>query len=613
MSAAAPTSTPPAAPPSPRRRLHLTRRAAHAVAAGILLLMAALMAVAAARDSPTYDEPFHTTRGLALWWHGDSRLSHAHPPLANALQAAPGAALGTPVDLSTLSGWDKADSTAVARAYGAKAFARARTDMQLGRAVTAALALLLGVYLYVRTLRHGPVRALLALGLYALHPIVLAHGHLTTTDLPITVAFTIAVCEWERYLATGRLPRLFTAALALGAAMVTKFSALVLPFLFALVALYAALRRAGRFSGLSWPRVAGALARDGAVLLAVVLLVINAAYGFQRTGLTVARILAEPEPGNWLSGKERGRLLDRSQLRHLPGGLPVPLPYTYVFGTFAAAAHTRSNHGNYFFGGLHGPSPAYFPVLLVLKSPVGFLFLLGAGASLLRFRRRFPHVRTVALATAPVVFLALAVRSQINLGVRHVLPVLPFMALLAARGGAWLVLRPRRPGGADQPATRALRLAAAGAAGLVVVEAVAATPHQLSHFNWLVGPRAGHWVSMVGEDWGQDIASLGAYLHERKASPVYYEPYGDWASAELARAGAPHRRLRCNQDVPRPAWVAIHATVDVRRRKPCKALRTGAVHEAVIDHHIHVYRLEESKRPPAPAPAEAAEDTEPDE
>ncbi|WP_437284526.1 glycosyltransferase family 39 protein [Sorangium sp. So ce406] len=601
-----PASPEPAATPPVRRWPRVSRRAAHAVAAGILALSAALMAVDIARDSPTYDEPFHTTRGLALWWEGDSRLSFAHPPLANALQAAPGAARGAAADLSELRGWEQSDLVEVARGYGAKSYDRARSDMVLGRAVTAALALLLGVYLYARALRHGAARALLVLGLYALHPMVLAHGHLTTTDLPIAVTFVIAVCEWQSYLTGGRPLRLATAALALGAAMVTKFSALILPPAFALVALYAALRRAGRFSGLSWPRVAGGLARDAAVVLAVVLLVINASYGFQRTGWTVDRILAEPEPAHWLSSKQKGNLLDRSALAALPGGLRVPLPYTYVFGTFSAAAHTRSNHGNYFFGGLHGPSPAYFPVLLVLKSPVGFLFLLGVGASLLRVRRRWPRLRTVALATAPALFMALAVRSQINLGVRHVLPVVPFLAMVAARGGAWLALRPRRA--ATRVPVRIARFAAAGAAGLVAVEAVAATPHHLSHFNWLVGARAGHWVSMVGEDWGQDIASLGEALRERDASPVYYEPYGDWASAELSRAGVRHRRLRCNQALPRPAWVAIHASVDVRRRKPCAALRDGAVREAVIDHHILVYRLEDAPAsPPAKAPDDAAD------
>ncbi len=582
---ASPARFAPVVPPPQRRRRHV----AHAIAAGLLALMVALMAIAIVRDSPTCDEPFHMTRGLALWWEGDSRLSYAHPPLANALQAAPGAARGAPADISSFSAWKQTKVPELARQYGTKVYPRAREDMQLGRAVTAALALLLGVYLYVRSLRHGTVRALFVLGLYALHPIVLAHGHLTTTDLPLTVAFVIAVCEWERFVVTGRTARLFTAALALGAAMITKFSALILVFVFVLVALYAALRRTGRFSGLTWPRVAAGLARDIAIVFAIVVFVINAAYGFQRTGLTVDRILAEREPLHWVSTRHEGRLLDKSLLGKLPGGLPVPLPYTYVFGAFSTAAHTRLDHGNYFFGGLHGPSPAYFPVLLVIKSPVGFLLLLGVGASVLRVRRRWPRLQTVALVAAPALYLVLAMKSHVNLGVRHVMPVLPFLVMVAARGGAWLGLRSRQAAGVP------LRRVAAGAAGLVVAEAIMATPHQLSHFNLLVGPRAGHWVSMVGEDWGQDIASVGAMLREQGASPVYYERYGDWASAELSHAGVRHQTFRCNKKLPRPAWVVVHAALDVRRRKPCAALKGGATRVAVINHHIHVYRLDATK------------------
>jgi hypothetical protein len=96
----------------------------------------------------------------------------------------------------------------------------------------------------------------------------------------------------------------------------------------------------------------------------------------------------------------------------------------------------------------------------------------------------------------------------------------------------------------------------------------------------------------VGEDWGQDIASVGAMLREQGASPVYYERYGDWASAELSHAGVRHRTFRCNKKLPRPAWVVVHAALDVRRRKPCAALKGGATRVAVINHHIHVYRLD---------------------
>ena len=57
----------------------------------ILAAQALLLAEAALSDSPVVDEPMHVTRGLVFWATGDTRLSVAHPPLANVLQAIPGA------------------------------------------------------------------------------------------------------------------------------------------------------------------------------------------------------------------------------------------------------------------------------------------------------------------------------------------------------------------------------------------------------------------------------------------------------------------------------------------------------------------------------------------
>ena len=62
-------------------------------------------------------------------------------------------------------------------------------------------------------------------------------------------------------------------------------------------------------------------------------LAINAAYRFQHTGLTVDEILERPEPRYWISSPYKGELLEEmTPLSKLPGSLPIPLPYTEIFG-----------------------------------------------------------------------------------------------------------------------------------------------------------------------------------------------------------------------------------------------------------------------------------------
>ncbi len=65
--------------------------------------------------SPTVDEAYHTTRGLAFWWAGDARLSAAHPPLGNALVALPAALALPKVDFTKEPGWVEANRVKVSR------------------------------------------------------------------------------------------------------------------------------------------------------------------------------------------------------------------------------------------------------------------------------------------------------------------------------------------------------------------------------------------------------------------------------------------------------------------------------------------------------------------
>lgn len=548
----------------------------------MLAAMGVVMEIDLRRDSPTLDEKNHLIRGLALLWTGDARLSSSHPPAANLLQALPGALRGAPLDLTRVPGWDAADVGAVGRAWLAHDYERARGDIMAGRRVTLGLALALGLGLYLGALARGPTFALLVLALYALHPIVLAHGHLATTDLAITAAAYLVVVGAAAYLERRGARPLLALGAALGLAFVTKLSAfLLLPGL-ALAAVYAAVRGLGRFADLSPARRVRRLARDALVVLALVLLAINAAYGFQRTGWRVDAILAEPEPERPLTtARYHGALLEqRSPLRHLPGWLPIPLPYPYVFGLSAVDAQARDGHGLHIFGRLWSWMPAYFPALLILKSCLGFLALLVLGLAVPRVRR-WPSPRALVFVAVPLGYLLIAMASRLNIGVRHALPVVPFLVLLAARGGADLLARRR-------PAARALAL---GLLGLTAAETLAATPNHLSHFSWLVGGDAvGHRLHMVGEDWGQDVALLGDYLRDHDLGLLYYDAYGDTAEHELRRTGVGHERLRCDAAFVRPGVIARHAGEAVRESpRACGPIAADRPPDLVLAHHLWLY------------------------
>ena len=563
--------------------------------------MAALLVHAAVAQSPTMDEPNHLTRGLAYLTTGDSKLSYAHPPLANVLQALPAWLIGDPVDFESMKGWKDGSVDGLARPWFRSHYEAARKGVVAGRMVTAAITLLLGLYLYRFALRFGRLRALLTLALFATHPLFFAHGSLVTTDMPVTALMTVAICEFVRWVQSRSRLRFATMALATGAAIATKFSALALVPILGGVGVVIALRGGGPWAGrpLGWRLLL--LGRDFVLVALVAVVVVNASYGFQRTFWTVEETLSAPEPSNWITRRWKGKMLEElSPLADAPRWMPLPLPYTWTYGLVSIKAHNERGHVGWFLGESE-PSRLYFPVMATIKTPAAILLLLLAGLGVALWRRvrarrlRLPAPAHLALWAAPIFILWTSTHSEIQIGVRHVLPIFPFIVLGAAHAASVLALR--------QP------IVLAGVLALGLAETVTSTPRFLGHFSWAIGGSVpGHRISVVGEDWGQDIADLGELVREKELWPFYYQPYGLHAVPELKRTGVRFRTHSCKTKFTEASWVAVHVARQVRwRGEACGAIRKDAVPTYRIGEHILVYRVEpspkeggdEAKAPPA--------------
>jgi hypothetical protein len=167
---------------------------------------------------------------------------------------------------------------------------------------------------------------------------------------------------------------------------------------------------------------------------------------------------------------------------------------------------------NYLFGraSIHG-FPSYFFVAFALKSTLAFLIV--TGVVVVFFLRRPRELREegrLFLLPVAVLFLA-SIGSAYNIGIRHMLPVYPFLAL----AGAAVFARFWRGGAGGRP-----RLAAAALAVLPLVsgyELLLIHPHELSYFNALAGGPAGGARILTDSniDWGLDLRRLRAELARR--------------------------------------------------------------------------------------------------
>jgi hypothetical protein len=208
----------------------------------------------------------------------------------------------------------------------------------------------------------------------------------------------------------------------------------------------------------------------------------------------------------------------------------------------------------YFFGEVRrGGHWLFFPTVILVKTPIPFLVLLAVGVvALLRLPRETRTWRQIAPLAAGSAVLVATLPSKINIGLRHVLPVYPFFAVVAGFGLVALVrARSRRS---------ALRCALAVLLVWLVVSSARAHPDYLPYFNELAGSHPERILADSDLDWGQDVKRLLAVTRTRNIESLAYKCLGctflelDGAGAlpgpvPMLTALAPYR--------PLSGWVAI--------------------------------------------------------
>jgi hypothetical protein len=201
-------------------------------------------------------------------------------------------------------------------------------------------------------------------------------------------------------------------------------------------------------------------------------------------------------------------------------GTSVPFPELF-HGLIFLSRHNELGQSAYLFGQVdQGGFRSFYPVGLVLKTPLPFLVLvLLSLVFLARRARRTGSWPWVGCALAALAIVAVASWSRLNIGTRHVLPVLPLLAVAAANALASALEAPGRARRA------ALGLLIAG--GLVAQAAITvrAHPNQLAYFNELA-PDPGAALLTSDLDWGQGLLQLGDEARRRGIRQLHIAYFG---------------------------------------------------------------------------------------
>jgi 4-amino-4-deoxy-L-arabinose transferase-like glycosyltransferase len=461
----------------------------------LLLVSFGLALTSAVQKSPTMDEQNHIARGAAYLGTGDPRLSVEHPPLVNVLSALP-AHLLLDLRLPLDQWWEAAEWYHFADNFLWRANPHPDRIVFLSRLPIMALGLLLTslVFRWGQT-RFGRWGGLLSAAFCALDPNILAHQRLSTTDLGGTVFAFLAAYAFWRLSRHPVIKRVLAAGLALGLAFAAKLSALILGPILALVFL---------LDGLLVDRGRGPWLLRRLTILAVTallaLLVVWASYLFGIGPLDGA-------------------------------GVALPAP-PYVRGVRAVLDLAGGGRSSYLLGrvGKEGWW-YYFPVAFAVKTPLPTLLglLVATVAMILQTSRE-----DLFIAVPPLAYFLVLTTARLNLGYRHLLPVLPFLALHIGRLAA--VSLPWR---AQLDMRRTVPLVLTG---WLVVTAVAIYPHFLAYFNPIGGGPANGWRILVDSniDWGQDLIGLQRWMERESVDRVKLSWFG---SAPPESYGIEHELL----------------------------------------------------------------------
>lgn len=560
------------------------------------LIFSSITISSSLQKSPTYDEPFHLFAGYSYLRWGDFRTYPEHPPLAKLLAALPLLAMNIKDPRPLSPYWDLIPENHDSGWLVAHQFIFLENDAETlffyAKFPMIAIGILLGVFIYLWTKElSGFSAALSALFFYGLDPNVLAHSPLTHTDIPFTAFFFIGTYFFWHALGRLSWSNLFLASFFFGLSAITKYS------FFAIIPVWGAFGLLKIFSSeplqctISIFRKIPDRWRKMTLLVGLLLSV----------GLTAYFLIWASYAFRFKATAGDGPLLNFSVFQAQVGflqtwaSLAIQLqlfPEAWVYGLLYVLQFLK--RPAYLLGEVSDSGFwLYFPVAFAAKTPLPTLLLLFGALGFLFFRWKERQAELFLLI--PVIFyFALAVLSGLNIGLRHLLPVYPFLFVLI--GGA------------------AAKLWSGGAVkrwGLILLilwqlwSSLSVYPHYLAYFNELVGgPKNGYKILTDSSlDWGQDLKGLKRWMDENgvrtiqlgyfgTADPKYYGINAVYLPGSILFSSQPVGK---SEEVPE--YLAVSATYiyGVHSGKPLKEFYKPLRFRkpiATIGHSIFIYRLD---------------------
>jgi hypothetical protein len=480
-----------------------------AAVAILLLILEAQLLLSVRQNSQTFDESAHLYAGYSYLKRGDFGINPEHPPLVKLVTALPLLPLGLPVPPPLdifFRGASVVGGIQLLYTHDADALLfRARAISTLFTLSLALLVFLAGYEMF------GVGAAMFALALFVFEPNILANGALVTTDMGASCLVFATIYAFYRYCRRPSALRLGVCGLAAGLALAAKHSTvLLLPILLVLAATEIA-RGRGVEPETTEPRGRQTLRLLGfmATVTVISLAILWAFYGFRYAARpnNLAIIPPTTEYLKSLKNPAEARLIGFLEQRRW-------LPEAYLYGLTDIMILSHEGRPAYLLGHLY---PAgrwfYFPAVFVIKSTLAFLILLALVVAAREMWRRNYRRELCFLVLPPLIWLLIAMTSKLDIGLRHILPVYPFLIVLAG-AAAWMLSRQ----------SRRWVYVVAILLGFHIISSLWAFPNYLPYSNEAFGgtSRTYQAVSDANVGWEGGLKALQSYINKRHITHCWF-------------------------------------------------------------------------------------------
>ncbi len=566
-----------------------------------------LMFWASRTDSAIMDELAHIPAGYGYVHNLDYRLNPEHPPLIKALAMLPVLMFVQPTFPTNNVAWTSEVNgqwdMGAAFLYNSGNDAGAIIDTARVMPILVTILTIILVYFLARRLL-GKLWALLPTFLFALDPSVLAHGHYVTTDVGAAFGVVLSLFFFVKYIDEPSTKHLWYAGLAFGVAQITKFSTPLLAplFIFLFIVLWLrdlaaqwrvtdASRRAKTFflklCHYAW-RCILIFAIGYVFIVYPVYFLFTSGEPMTRQAADTATLLTSFATGPTPAGQMCHGMRCLADADIWMAGNRVFRPVAqYMLGVLMVLQRSDGGNTIYFLGHVvQSGGWIYFPTLFLLKEPIPTLIIVLFGLGLAAWwtiKRSLPpggigikdriityltlHFTEFSLAAFVVLYWGYSMHSPLNIGIRHLMPTIPLIFILAAV--VWKKWIMQIDFGAALAAENFGTLARSFLSSLtkyvflvlllawLTLETLFTAPHFLSYFNEIGGGTQGgyHFVTDSNYDWGQDLLRLQSWVNAH--------PQVNKIAVDYFGGGDPHyylgsKEVNWSSSMGNPADQGIH-------------------------------------------------------